>query len=99
MSSFLFVAFAAYTLGCCYHTGLHGFKSNAQNAERYLKKAKKLAEASCALNRIELENIDRYLSSYCSPPNDCRCNAMSVPSEIIERKENDTVSTLTPHSP
>ena len=97
--SVLFVAFAAYTIGCCYHTGLHGFDYDAQKAAKYLKKAKELtSESSCALNTIELENIDRYLSSYGSPPNVCTGNAMSVPSEIIERKENDTVSIITQQS-
>lgn len=98
--SVIFVAFAAYTLGCYYHTGLHGFKSNAQKAAKYLNKAKEFNSEGncCVLNKTELENIKRYLDSYGSPPNNCPGNDMSVPSEIIERKEIDTVSTLTPQT-
>eukprot|EP00804_Cyclotella_cryptica_P022872 CCRYP_005070-RA/>CCRYP_005070-RA protein AED:0.11 eAED:0.11 QI:159/0.66/0.5/1/1/1/4/21/584 len=93
-------AFAAYTLGCFYHTGLHGFKSDAQRAVKYLNMATKFnSEGNCnGLNKTEIENVKRYLDSYGSPLNNCDASDTSVPSKVLERKENDTVSTLTPQT-
>ena len=100
-------------MGSCYLTGLHGFDKDNKKARKYLIKARDLSQKKgddCVLTEPDVANINRYLvlcgdasasklgAHTGSSQSDGRSANSSVPCKTVVRTENDTISTLTPHS-
>lgn len=87
---------------------MHGFKKDPRRTVKYLNKAKELAKNkgdACVLTRNDLNNIERYLTSYDEPNtdssqgNDIIGDSGSVPSQLDERTvQQTTISSLTSNS-
>lgn len=63
------IGFAAYKLGCFYHAGVCGFKSDNIRAIKWFNKAKELQKKSRKLSSHDMENIECYLNSISPDPN------------------------------